>query len=84
MGTSGRSGGTRVVTAKGKSFRFESRYAASLERVKVYHILPDEQAAADGDLRVIGESGEDYLFPVGRFVFVDLPEAAEQALLRVT
>jgi hypothetical protein len=59
-------------------------YPASLERFKVYRVLPDEDAAADGDLRVIDESGEDYLYPAGRFVFVDLPEAAEQAILQAS
>jgi hypothetical protein len=45
-------------------------------------VLPDEEAAADGDLRVIDESGEDYLFPADWFVIVQLPAAVEQSLLR--
>ncbi len=42
-----------------------SGYPTSLELFKVYRILPDEEAAADGDLRVIDESGEDYLYRCG-------------------
>lgn len=43
-------------------------YPASLELHKVYRVLPDEEAAADGDLRVIDESGEDYLYPTDYFL----------------
>jgi hypothetical protein len=51
-----------------------------LEPGKVYQVLPDESASPDGYIRVIDESGEDYLYPVDYFVFVDLPVKAEQAL----
>src|SRR6267142_944712 len=37
-------------------------YEASLERNKIYVVLPDKDAESDGDLRVVDESGEDYLF----------------------
>ena len=50
-----------------------AEYRASLELHKIYRIIPDEDAAADGDLRVIDESGEDYLYPADWFVFVQLP-----------
>jgi len=50
-----------------------SHYPASLELHKVYRVIPDEDAGKDGDLRVIDASGEDYLFPAGYFVLVDLP-----------
>src|SRR5271170_6093939 len=43
-------------------------YEASLERNKIYAVLPDAEAERDGDLRVIDESGEDYLFSADRFV----------------
>jgi hypothetical protein len=39
-------------------------YPASLELHKIYWVLPDEDAAKDDDLRVIDESGEDYLYPI--------------------
>jgi len=54
-------------------------YPASLELHKIYLVLPGE---ADGDLRVVDESGEDYLYPAGRFVLVALPQAVEESLLR--
>ena len=47
---------------------------------KVYRVLPDAKAAAEGYLRVIDESGEDYLYPEEYFVFVDVPRAAERVL----
>jgi hypothetical protein len=57
-------------------------YPASLELHKIYRILPDPDAAVDGDIRVIDESGEDYLYPEEYFVFVELPRAVENSLLR--
>jgi hypothetical protein len=44
-------------------------------------MLPDEAAAADGYIRVIDESGEDYLYPQDYFLPIELPKAAEKALL---
>jgi hypothetical protein len=52
-----------------------------LEPRKVYQVLPDEAAAEDGYIRVIDESGEDYLYPQAYFVPIELPQAAEKALL---
>lgn len=48
---------------------------------KIYQTLPDETAAQDGYIRVIDESGEDYLYPQDYFVPIELPQAAEKALL---
>jgi len=48
-----------------------------LELRKVYKVLPDEAAARDHHLRIIDESGEDYLYPASFFVFVEVPKAAE-------
>jgi hypothetical protein len=45
-----------------------SGYWASLELHKIYRVLPDEKAAADDLVRVIDESGEDYLFSAERFI----------------
>jgi hypothetical protein len=52
-----------------------------LETRKIYRVLPDQKAAKDGYIRVIDESGEDYLYPESYFVLVDLPREAETALL---
>ena len=49
-------------------------YPASLERWKVYRALPDREADAHGMLRVIDESGEDYLYPKERFCPIQLPQ----------
>jgi len=57
-------------------------YEASLERNKIYSVLPDEDAERDGDLRVVDESGEDYLFSADRFVAIDVPAAVKASLLK--
>lgn len=59
-------------------------YPASLELRKVYRLLPDEKAARHRQLRVIDESGEDYLYPEAYFVPIKLPQAAERAVLKAT
>ena len=57
-------------------------YVASLELHKIYRVLPDPQADKDGDLRIVDESGEDYLYPKDWFVLIDVPEVVEASLLR--
>ena len=54
--------------------------ADDLEALKVYQVLPDREAALENHLRVIDESGEDYLYPADYFVPVRLPVAAVRAL----
>ena len=51
-----------------------------LELRKVYQRLPDPSASKEGYLRVVDESGEDYLYPAGYFVPIKLPEAAAGTL----
>jgi hypothetical protein len=51
-----------------------------LERHKIYRVLPDEDAAADGDIRVIDESGEDYIYSAERFVPISVPLAVKKSL----
>ena len=50
-----------------------SKYPASLELHQHYRVIPDRDAEQDGDLRIIDESGEDYLYPAGCFILPDLP-----------
>ena len=70
-------------------------YGASLERHKIYRVVPDGAAAADGDIRVIDESGEDYLaysaeaasaakagYPSSYFAPLKVPAAVEKSLLQ--
>jgi hypothetical protein len=54
-----------------------------LELRKVYRILPDQRAARDGYIRVIDESGEDYLYPQSYFVAVRLPQKAQRAVAAI-
>ena len=53
-----------------------------LEVWKVYQVLPDAKAAGVGCIRVIDESGEDYLYPADRFVAVDFPRDVRARLPR--
>ena len=57
-------------------------YEASLERNKIYAVLTDDSAERDGDLRVVDESGEDYLFAADRFVAIEVPAAVRASLLK--
>jgi hypothetical protein len=65
-----------VVCVKNKG------YAASLELRKLYQVVADETAAKLRQIRVIDESGEDYLYPEEYFVPVQLPQSAEKAVRR--
>lgn len=56
-------------------------YPASLEFGKVYRVLEDEKAERHKMLRVIDESGEDYLYPENYFVAIKLPQAAQDAFM---
>ena len=57
-------------------------YGASLELRKLYQLVADEAAAKLHQIRVIDESGEDYVYPENYFVVVQVPQSAEKALLR--
>lgn len=57
-----------------------NEYPASLELHKIYRVLPDKDAQADGDMRIIDESGEDYLFPADYFIPIELPQTIVRAL----
>jgi len=61
-----------------------SEYPASLELHKIYRVLPDEDAKQDGDLRVIDESGEDYLYLADYFLMLELPIDVQRALLQAS
>jgi len=54
-----------------------------LQLYKVYRILADAKAAKAGCLRVIDDSGEDYLYPAARFVVLELPQPVRKQLLAV-
>jgi len=59
-------------------------YAASLEVRKLYEVISDPEAEKDQMIRVVDESGEDYLYSADRFVLAPLPAAVEQAVLHAT
>lgn len=55
-------------------------YLASLEIRKIYQMIPDSDAVKHQMIRVIDESGEDYLYPSNYFVPIQLPKAVENAV----
>ena len=57
---------------------------ADLEKGKVYQVLPDASAARSKYIRVVDESGEDYVYPARYFVKVRLPQEAKSALSRAS
>ena len=59
-----------------------SGYEVSLERRKIYLSIPDARAEKLGQLRVIDESGEDYLYPKESFVAARLPQPVRRAVLQ--
>jgi hypothetical protein len=54
-------------------------YPASLERKKIYRVVPDRSATRAGLVRVVDESGEDYLYPKELFAPIQLPPALKRA-----
>jgi hypothetical protein len=59
-------------------------YHASLELRKLYQVVPDALASKHGQIRIVDESGEDYLYPENFFVPVNLPKAVWDAVLRAS
>lgn len=56
-------------------------YEVSLEPRKIYQVLPDPDAAKHRQLRVIDESGDDYLYPASYFAPIELPQPVRKAVL---
>ena len=57
-------------------------YVVSLEKRKIYLALPDAAALKHGQVRVIDESGEDYLYPKSLFLPITIPESLQKAILK--
>ena len=51
-----------------------------LELRKIYRVLPDERASKEGYLRIVDESGEDYLYPGSYFLLIELPHEAHELI----
>ncbi|MBW1892653.1 MAG: hypothetical protein JRF40_13410 [Deltaproteobacteria bacterium] len=58
----------------------ENKDCEDLERRKIYQVLPDDEASEEGFVRVIDESGEDYLYPKSFFISIQLPIEAQKVL----
>ena len=59
-----------------------SGYEVSLERRKIYVSIPDAKAQRLGQIRIVDESGEDYLYPEKNLVLADLPLTTRRAVLQ--
>jgi hypothetical protein len=59
-------------------------YPASLELHKIYRVLPDPEASRHGDLRIVDESGEDYLYPADWFVTIAVPAPVAASLAKAS
>lgn len=59
-------------------------YEASLELHKIYRVLPDPDADQEADIRVVDESGEDYLYPAEWFVAIEVPESVQLSLFEAS
>jgi hypothetical protein len=57
-------------------------YPDDLKARTIYQVLPDESAARSDYIRVIDETGEDYLYPAELFVIIEVPVEAQKALLQ--
>ena len=57
-------------------------YPVALELHKIYRALVDADAASDGDIRIVDESGEDYLYPARWFAALDPPRRVKSSILR--
>ncbi|MFZ5452150.1 MAG: hypothetical protein ACOZF2_09820 [Thermodesulfobacteriota bacterium] len=72
------------MAKKRENYRFvlciENKDCEDLEKRKIYQMLHDEEAEKEGFIRVIDESGEDYLYPKSYFIVILLPREAEKAL----
>jgi hypothetical protein len=55
-------------------------YEVSLEKRKIYEVLPDLEAEGHDQIRVVDESGEDYLYPESFFAEIELPQPLRRAL----
>ncbi|MEJ8568903.1 hypothetical protein [Elongatibacter sediminis] len=74
------------MTARNRQFVIctnNAGYEVSLEVRKLYQVVPDPAAEKSGQIRVIDESGEDYLYPPSLFVRVDLPAAVAEQVASV-
>ena len=84
---SSRSNGSSRKTSKNEAFVLCVRnhgYAASLERRKVYATLLDAAAAKHDMVRIVDESGEDYLYPADYFLALRLPASVKLALSKAS
>lgn len=76
------------MTKKNENKKFalciDNKDSEDLEKRKIYQVIPDNKAEKEGYIRVIDESGEDYLYPSSYFILVQLPREALEAMLEAS
>jgi hypothetical protein len=65
---------------QGFALCIENKDCEDLVKRKIYQVIPDDESEKEGYLRIIDESGEDYLYPQSYFILVRLPRKAQEAL----
>ena len=60
-----------------------SEYEVSLERNKIYEVIPDKKAEKHGMIRIVDEYGDSYMHPLERFMEIKVPKNVEKALVAV-
>jgi hypothetical protein len=78
--------GLKLMKDQNKKLRFvicinNGGYEDDLKVRTVYQVLPDESAAKSNYLRIVDETGEDYLYPAEYFILIEIPQEAEELLL---
>ncbi len=61
---------------------FKNKHCEDLVVRKIYPVIPDPKAEKENHIRIVDESGEDYLYPANYFFIVELPQKVERALRR--
>lgn len=57
----------------------ENKECEDLEKRKIYRVLPDDEAKKEGFMRIVDDSGDDYLYPESYFILIELPREAQDA-----
>ena len=71
------------TTSTGFALCIHASAKEDLEAWKVYRVIADTKGEQAGCLRVVDESGEDYLYPAARFMVLPLPDAMKEQLLAI-
>ena len=63
-----------VSTAHSFAVCVDDEGVEDISRGMVYRVLPDEKATREGFIRIVDDSGDDYLYPLSRFIPIEVPD----------